>query len=80
MIITLKSFTGMKKRICFVTCQLIPKVAAVSPKTLDDESIFVCHKGYMSLFPLAFGLFPLDSPQTLETLDIVIDPDELWTP
>jgi glycogen debranching enzyme len=45
-----------------------------------DESFHVCHKGYISLFPFLLGLLPPDSPHLGAILDIVRDPDQLWSP
>ncbi|CAG8456176.1 9202_t:CDS:10 [Ambispora leptoticha] len=44
-----------------------------------DESVFVCHKGYLSLFPMLLGLIPHDSPKLGAILDIIDDPEELWS-
>ena len=50
--------------------------------TIDDyeESVHVCHKGYISIFPFLTGLLPADSPRLGAILDLVSDKDELWTP
>lgn len=40
----------------------------------------VCHKGYLSILPLALGLLEPDSPQLKATLDLLHDPNELWSP
>ena len=49
--------------------------------TIDDyeESVHVCHKGYISIFPFLTGLLPPDSPRLKAILDLVSDPDELWS-
>ena len=49
--------------------------------TVDDyeESIHVCHKGYMSIFPFMTGLLPPDSPRLGHILDLIGDPNELWS-
>ncbi|CAG8443656.1 9694_t:CDS:10 [Ambispora gerdemannii] len=44
-----------------------------------DESVFVCHKGYLSLFPMLLGLIPHDSPKLGAILDLIYDPEELWS-
>ncbi|KAG9318385.1 glycoside hydrolase [Chiua virens] len=46
---------------------------------LDDESEHVCHKGYLSLFPLMLSLLPPDSSHLLPILDLLHDPDHLWS-
>ncbi|KAF8448061.1 glycoside hydrolase family 63 protein [Boletus edulis BED1] len=46
----------------------------------DDESEHVCHKGYLSLFPFMHSLLPPDSPHLLPILDLLRDPDHLWSP
>ncbi|KAJ8078522.1 Processing alpha glucosidase I [Marasmius tenuissimus] len=45
----------------------------------DDESYHVCHKGYLSLFPFLLSLVPADSPHLGAILDLVRDPEELWS-
>lgn len=49
--------------------------------TVDDyeESMHVCHKGYISIFPFLTGLLPPDSPRLKPTLDLISDPEELWS-
>ncbi|KAH8920581.1 glycoside hydrolase family 63 protein [Atractiella rhizophila] len=46
----------------------------------DDESIHVCHQGYISLFPLLLGLLPPSAPQVEHILDLMHDPEKLWSP
>jgi len=46
----------------------------------EDESYHVCHKGYLSLFPLMLSLLPPDSPHVGTILDMISDPQELWSP
>lgn len=55
--------------------------ADLSPKHIDDGRILthITHKGYISLFPLMFHLIPPESPKLGEILDIIADPDHLWT-
>lgn len=50
--------------------------------TVDDyeESVHVCHKGYISIFPFLTGLLPADSPRLGAILDLISDPEELWSP
>ena len=49
--------------------------------TIDDyeESVHACHKGYISIFPFLTGLLPPDSPRLKAVLDLISDPDELWS-
>ncbi|KAJ2161219.1 Processing alpha glucosidase I [Coemansia sp. RSA 552] len=43
------------------------------------EPAFVCHRGYVSLLPMALGLVPPDSPKLGRILDMMEDPDQLWS-
>lgn len=46
----------------------------------DDENIFVCHKGYISLFPFITKLMSHEDTDKLSALvDLIIDPEELWS-
>lgn len=45
-----------------------------------DESIHVCHPGYVSLFPLLLGLLPPSSPHLAPLLSMINDPAQLWSP
>ncbi|KAI9785275.1 MAG: Processing alpha glucosidase I [Peltula sp. TS41687] len=49
--------------------------------TIDDyeESVHVCHKGYISIFPFMLGLVGPDSPRLKPLLDLIEDPEELWS-
>lgn len=52
--------------------------------TIDDfeESSFVCHKGYVSLFPFLLRLVDSskeNDDKLLAILDMISDPDQLWT-
>ena len=49
--------------------------------TVDDyeESIHVCHKGYVSIFPFLTGMLSADSPHLKAVLDLIEDEDELWS-
>jgi mannosyl-oligosaccharide glucosidase len=49
--------------------------------TIDDyeENVHVCHKGYISIFPFMTGLLPPDSPRLKAVLDLIHDPEELWS-
>lgn len=46
---------------------------------LADESYHVCHPGYISLFPLLLGLLPPDSPHLGAMLDLLRDPEQVWS-
>ena len=48
--------------------------------TSTDESYHVCHKGYVSIFPLLLGLLPPDSPHLGPLLDLLHDPEHVWSP
>ncbi|KAK0533947.1 Processing alpha glucosidase I [Tilletia horrida] len=45
----------------------------------DEESFHVCHRGYVSLFPLLLRLLPADSPKVGAVLDLLSDPEHLWS-
>ncbi|KAN0141302.1 Glycoside hydrolase [Lactarius tabidus] len=45
----------------------------------DDESYHVCHKGYLSVFPFLLSLLPPESPHLGSVLDLLRDPDHLWS-
>lgn len=45
-----------------------------------DESTFICHKGYLSLFPLLLELVPSSSPKLGPILDLISSPAHLWSP
>ena len=49
--------------------------------TVDDyeESVHVCHKGYISIFPFLTGLIRPDSPRLGAILDLIADPEEIWS-
>lgn len=44
-----------------------------------EEHKLVCHKGYISIFPLLLGLIPKDSPHLGALLDMMSDPAHLWS-
>lgn len=50
--------------------------------TIDDyeESVHVCHKGYISLFPFMSGLVGADNEHLKDVLDLIGDEEELWSP
>jgi len=45
----------------------------------DDESIHVCHKGYISIFPVMLGLVSPTSPHLGPVLDLMRSPAHLWS-
>lgn len=45
----------------------------------EDESYHECHKGYVSILPAALGLLESDSPRLKAILELVRDPEELWS-
>lgn len=46
----------------------------------DDENLFACYKGYITLFPLVTKFIPPQSVDKLEhIIKLVADPEELWT-
>ncbi|EEQ30320.1 Processing alpha glucosidase I [Microsporum canis] len=49
--------------------------------TIDDyeESVHVCHKGYISIFPFMTGLMDANHPRLGDILNLIQDPDELWS-
>ncbi|GAM83731.1 hypothetical protein ANO11243_017210 [Dothideomycetidae sp. 11243] len=49
--------------------------------TVDDyeDSLHVCHKGYISLFPFMLGLIDHDDVKMGHVLDLIGDEDELWS-
>ncbi|KAK0752276.1 glycoside hydrolase family 63 protein [Schizothecium vesticola] len=46
----------------------------------DDKYTLVCHEGYISLFPLLLGLMDADHPNLPAVLDMISDPEKLWSP
>ncbi|KAI8074787.1 glycoside hydrolase [Gongronella butleri] len=55
---------------------------AFCDQTINEAGygVHVCHKGYLSVFPMALGLLPADSPKLGAILDMIQDEDELWSP
>ena len=49
--------------------------------TIDDyeESVHVCHKGYISIMPFLTGMIGPNSPRLKPILNLIQDPKELWT-
>lgn len=49
--------------------------------TIDEfeESVHVCHKGYISIFPFLTGMVGPESPRLKAILDLINDPEELWS-
>ena len=45
-----------------------------------DDVQHVCHKGYVSLFPFITGLMGPDHLYLGAILDLIRDPEELWSP
>src|SRR5271156_6038097 len=46
---------------------------------MSEENKLVCHKGYISIFPLLLGLVPADSPHLGALLDVISSPSHLWS-
>ncbi|KAF8162958.1 glycoside hydrolase family 63 protein [Crassisporium funariophilum] len=46
----------------------------------EDESYHVCNRGYLSLFPFLLELLPPSSPHLGHILDLLRDPEHLWSP
>ena len=44
----------------------------------EDKTEHVCHKGYLTLYPLMLGLIPADSKELKHTLEF-IKSDKVWT-
>ncbi|KAJ2222983.1 Processing alpha glucosidase I [Coemansia sp. RSA 520] len=64
---------------CDVTVQPRDGYDELEDEGESEESVFVCHKGYVSLFPMLLGLVPPESPKMGHILDMIEDPDELWS-
>lgn len=49
--------------------------------TIDEyeESVHVCHKGYISVFPFMTGMISPTSPRLRPILDLIANPEELWS-
>ncbi|KAH9842283.1 glycoside hydrolase family 63 protein [Teratosphaeria destructans] len=50
--------------------------------TIDEyeDSVHVCHRGYISIFPLITGMLGPKSEHLEHVLDLIADEDELWSP
>ncbi|KAF8970494.1 Processing alpha glucosidase I [Entomortierella lignicola] len=46
----------------------------------EDLSVHVCHKGYISLFPMLLGIIDPENEKLEHVLDLMRDPEELWSP
>ncbi|KAF2397248.1 mannosyl-oligosaccharide glucosidase [Trichodelitschia bisporula] len=44
-----------------------------------EESVRACHVGYISLFPFLLGLVENDDSKVGRLLDVIADPEELWS-
>lgn len=85
-------FTGVRRTKCTVMPVSMKMVSLKSQTSLPspgahsdvdlniDESYHVCHPGYISLFPFLLGLLPADSDHLGPILDLVRDPEQLWSP
>ncbi|KAI9934044.1 Processing alpha glucosidase I [Aspergillus wentii] len=49
--------------------------------TIDEyeESVHVCHKGYISIMPFLTGMVGPNHPHLKPILDLISDPEELWS-
>lgn len=49
--------------------------------TVDDyeDSVHVCHKGYISIFPFMTGMLGPDAEHLGDVLDLIADEEELWS-
>lgn len=46
----------------------------------DDENVYVCHKGYISLFPFMTRMIPVEHVDKIEhVVDQITNPEELWS-
>jgi mannosyl-oligosaccharide glucosidase len=45
----------------------------------NDKHTYVCHKGYLSLFPFMTGMIDATHPRLDATLRLLRDPNHLWT-
>ncbi|KAJ1965824.1 Processing alpha glucosidase I [Dipsacomyces acuminosporus] len=69
-----------KKMYCDVTRRIREDYDELEDEGEDPlETVHVCHRGYVSLFPMLLGLLPPDSDKLGHILDMIEDPEELWT-
>jgi mannosyl-oligosaccharide glucosidase len=47
---------------------------------LSETMIHVSNAGYVSILPLLLGLVPKDSPKLKAILDLIHDPNQIWSP
>ena len=47
---------------------------------LNGEKHHIVHRGYISLFPMLLKLLPADSPKLEAILELIKDPEQLWSP
>ena len=45
-----------------------------------EDSVHVCHKGYISIFPFMTGLLGPNHPHLGDVLSLIADKDEIWSP
>ncbi|ODV94404.1 hypothetical protein PACTADRAFT_45070 [Pachysolen tannophilus NRRL Y-2460] len=45
----------------------------------NDEDLFVCNKGYVSLFPFLHKFIPANSAKIYKIVQLIRDPEELWS-
>ncbi|RUS26055.1 glycoside hydrolase [Jimgerdemannia flammicorona] len=46
---------------------------------VNDDSVHICHKGYLTLFPFLLGHLPPDHPHLEALFDLIRDEEELWS-
>ncbi|KAJ1949901.1 Processing alpha glucosidase I, partial [Linderina macrospora] len=69
-----------EKMYCDVTMRANEDYDELEDDEGNAETVeFVCHRGYVSLLPMLLGLVPAESPKLGHILDMIEDPEELWT-